>query len=117
MKIEKETARKAAIAGVAGMAVGIVMGLAGGIAFIVLVCAIIVLLAYQYYKIKKGETIEPYGLIEKIQYVALGVIVAVIFYSIITWQILVGVFICIGTALLAAALIHAIRTDVLAMDN
>lgn len=117
MNMDKEMTKKYIISGIAGMIVGIVLGFVGKYAFLVLVIIVIGLTAHRYYKIKKGETIEPYGLIENIQCTAVGVIVAVIFYSLIAVQYLVGIFLCVGTILLAAALIHAIRTDVLALDN
>ncbi|TDQ69372.1 hypothetical protein [Methanimicrococcus blatticola] len=117
VNMDKEMTKKYLIAGIAGMIVGIILGFVGGYAFLALVIIIVGLTAYKYYRVKNGEIIEPYGLIEKIQYTAVGVIVAVIFYSLIAVQYLVGIFLCVGIILLAAALIHAIRTDVLAMDN
>ncbi len=109
--------KKYILAGIAGMIIGVILGFIGGYAFLALVIIIIGLTAYKYYKVKKGETIEPYSLIERIQYTAVGTIIAVIFYSLIAVQYLIGIFLCVGIVLLAAALIHAIRTDVLAMDN
>lgn len=117
MNTDKEMTKKYIIAGIAGMLVGIVLGFIGAYAFLALTVVVIGFTAYKYYRAKKGETIEPYGLIEKIQYTAVGAMIAVIFYSLIAAQYLIGIFLCVGIVLLAAALIHAIRTDVLAMDN
>ncbi|WP_316557831.1 hypothetical protein [Methanimicrococcus hongohii] len=117
LKLDKEMTKKMIIAGVIGAIIGIIAGFAGTIAFIVLALAVFIIIGYTYYQIRKGEIIEPYSLIEKIQYTAVGAIVGVIFYSFVAFQFILGIFLCIGIVLLALALIHAIRTDVLALDN
>ncbi|MDL2261124.1 hypothetical protein LJC08_02685 [Methanimicrococcus sp. OttesenSCG-928-J09] len=116
-KIKKSDLKKWIPVIIAGALIGLFAGLLKTIAFVIIVLVVAVLAAYKYYKIKKGEEIEPYGLMEKIKYAAGGSICAVIVFALVAGHYLVGVFLCFGISLMAYALIHAVRTDVLAMDN
>ncbi|MDV0445651.1 hypothetical protein MmiAt1_12430 [Methanimicrococcus sp. At1] len=115
--MEKGLEMKFIIAGIAGLLLGILAGFAGKAAFLLIAAAILVYAVYKYYKIRKGEEIKPYQLIHQIQYTAFGGVACVIAYTVISHRFILGIFVCFTLVLLAAALIHAIRTDVLAMDN
>lgn len=116
-KISKSDIKKWGPIIIAGALIGLFVGLLKTIAFIIIVLIAAIFAAYKYYKIKKGAEIEPYSLMEKIKYTAGGSISAVIVFALVAEQYLVGIFLCFGIFLMAYALIHAVRTDVLAMDN
>lgn len=100
-----------------GLIAGLLLGFGGIFGLGVIAVAAIAVAGYKYYKISKGEEIHPYKLMEQVKQFSIAAIVAVIIYTMRTGQILIGILICIAIALIALALIHAIRTDVLAMDN
>lgn len=116
-KINKSDVQKWGLIIITGSFVGFFTGLLESIAFFIIVFIVSVFAAYKYYKVKKGDEIKPYSLMDQIKYAAGGIISAIAVYSLFVEQYLVGIFLCFGFFFLAYALIHFIRTDVLAMDN
>lgn len=116
-KINKRFIQKAIIAAAAGTIIGTVTGIVGAAAFAVLGAVLLILAGVVYVQVKKGREIEPYRLMENIRQASVGAGAGVVFYGLITSRFVLAVFLCAGIALLACALIHAVRTDVLAMEN
>ena len=96
---------------------GCLIGILGVYVILALVFIAIIGTIYEYIKARKGNEINPYTLMEKIKYFSAILAVSVFVSSIFSGKIIVGALIGIGAILLAATLIHAIRTDVLALDE
>jgi hypothetical protein len=99
------------------LAAGCLIGILGVYVILALVFIAILGTIFEFIKAKKGNEINPYTLMEKIKYFSVILAVAVFVSSIIGGRPVVGCLIGIGAILLAATLIHAIRTDVLALDE
>jgi len=71
----------------------------------------------EYIKVMKGREINPYQLMEKIKYASVILATSVFVYATLAERYIIGGLIGIGILLLAATLIHTIRTDVLVLNE
>jgi hypothetical protein len=71
----------------------------------------------EYIKVMKGSELNPYQLMEKIKYASVILATSVFVYSTLAERYIIGGLIGIGILLLAATLIHTIRTDVLVLNE
>ena len=91
--------------------------IAGVVAGAIVVIPALILAGYYFYKVKKGEEINPLMLIERVKHVTLCLVALVLVCALIVQHIGIGILISIVAALISIAVIHAIRTDVMAMEN